>query len=500
MTRVCDSLVKNIYKNHNINNTINTINTINNIPCNDKIDNKENKIDNKDDNIAHKIDNKNYEIDCNNISISNNKSKSKIIKNDFEEEYNSSNENELNDSKINNDENINNNNDDYYENIKSIKDLKKLFYIRRATGDGNCLFYSLSTATFGTDAYFNEIRNAVCDYMENNDIEDLHDINKEKYINNMRKNGTFGGSTEIQVYSIISKLKIVYYVRELQAINGYNADDSDPTYCVIAGKNNINKIYIMLTVKKIKETLNHFVPLKSKTNNIELSKEIREEIKKSIGINNNKTKEKVKSILTGKQRGSRIGKSEWNPIYITNNNNQKGVDNKKYYTIEKNQTNKYLDNNKVELNLKDSINLSKIIDEFKNVNNTGIDNFKQKYRNIIIDDITINNTTHKVDSEFFKNELNLSENILDKFTNAICYDCSGYSKKNKPMFRIFRSLKYLKIHCRDNIDHRKDLNKCIFNYDLPEDFIEIEVKKSQIYYLTLWLRLMQGPLHLNMDM
>ena len=39
------------------------------------------------------------------------------------------------------------------------------------------------------------------------------------------------------------------------------------------------------------------------------------------------------------------------------------------------------------------------------------------------------------------------------------------------MFRIFRSLKYLKIHCRDNIDHRKDLNKCIFNYDLPENYI-----------------------------
>ena len=51
------------------------------------------------------------------------------------------------------------------------------------------------------------------------------------------------------------------------------------------------------------------------------------------------------------------------------------------------------------------------------------------------------------------------------------------------MFRIFRSLKYLKIHCRDNIEHRKDLTNCIFNYDLPDDFIEIETKKSQIYYL-----------------
>ena len=57
MTRVCDSLVKNIYINHNINKIINSI------PCKDKIDNKDNKIDNKNDNIVNIIDNKNYEID-----------------------------------------------------------------------------------------------------------------------------------------------------------------------------------------------------------------------------------------------------------------------------------------------------------------------------------------------------------------------------------------------------------------------------------------------------
>ena len=234
---------------------------------------------------------------------------------------------------------------------------------------------------------------------------------------------------------------------------------------------------------KEKEKSNHYVTIKKRTINNELSKEKRIEIKKSIGINSNKSKSKVKSILTGKIRGSRIGKSDWKPIFINNNNNQKGTNNRKYYTIEKTKTNKYLENNKVELNLKKSIHLSEIIDEFKNVNNIGIDTFKQKYRNIIIDDIEINKKAHKVDSAFFKNELNLSEDTLDKFTNAICYDCSGYSKKDKPMFRIFRSLKYLKIHCRDNFDHRKDLNKCIFNYDLPDNYVEVEVKKSKIYYL-----------------
>ena len=46
------------------------------------------------------------------------------------------------------------------------------------------------------------------------------------------------------------------------------------------------------------------------------------------------------------------------------------------------------------------------------------------------------------------------------------------------MFRIFGSLKHLKVLCSDNIDHGKDLSNCIFNYDLTDDFVEIEVKKS----------------------
>ena len=73
-------------------------------------------------------------------------------------------ENEVNFWKVNNDdENQNNNNDSDYENIKNTKEKKKLFKIYRATGDGNCLFYTLSTTTFGSDGYFNEIRNNVYD-------------------------------------------------------------------------------------------------------------------------------------------------------------------------------------------------------------------------------------------------------------------------------------------------------------------------------------------------
>ena len=318
MTRVCDSLVKNIYKNHNIPNSINIIpNSINNIP---------NSINNIPNNSINYISNKVPEI---------------INNNAIAEVNNSSNENEINYSSDNNNENLYENNDDVYEHIKIAKDLEKLFFIGRATGDGNCLFYALSTATFGCDGYFGEIRNVVCDYMENNDIEDLNDLNKENYIKRMRKNGVFGGSTEVQVYSIISKLKIVCFVRTLLEKNNYNAKDSDPIYCFISDKEYNTEIFILLNVKerikgkdveeeKKKEKSNHYVPLKKRAINNVLSKEKRNEIKENIGIINNKSKEKVRSILTGKTRGSRIGKSDWNPIFINNNNNQKGADNRKY--------------------------------------------------------------------------------------------------------------------------------------------------------------------------
>ena len=151
MTKFCDSLVKNINKNHNLNNSIN------NIP------------------------NKNYEI-VNNAIFTLDNNKRNLSDNDVIV-VNNSDINEVNYSKVNNDDKKNDNdNDNKYEKIKNVKDLNKLFKIGRATGDGNCLFYSLSTATFGSDGYFNEIRNAVCDYMENNDIDDLHDLNKEDYI------------------------------------------------------------------------------------------------------------------------------------------------------------------------------------------------------------------------------------------------------------------------------------------------------------------------------
>jgi hypothetical protein len=194
--------------------------------------------------------NKNYEIVNNEIFTIDNKNKENEFNNDIIEANNSQNENEINNSKINNNINQYINNNDLYENIKNVKQLKKLFNFGKATGDGNCLFYSLSTTTFGTDAYFNEIRTAICDYMENNDIVDLYDLDKENYIKNMRKNGTFGGMTEIQVYSIISKLKIVCFTRTFLEINKYRANDNDSIFCFISGRDYDTEIYILLNVKE----------------------------------------------------------------------------------------------------------------------------------------------------------------------------------------------------------------------------------------------------------
>ena len=59
----------------------------------------------------------------------------------------------------------------------------------------------------------------------------------------------------------------------------------------------ILKEYIMLNAKEKKESHNHYVPLRRKTNKDELSKELRDEIKISLGIIKDKSEEKIKIIL-----------------------------------------------------------------------------------------------------------------------------------------------------------------------------------------------------------
>ena len=191
---------KNIDKKENEDNKIELLN----------INFNESKNNNKEINV---VENNNIKNDYNNESIIN-------TNNEIHEEVKDNNENEVENIIINEEENeikldftfVNNNiklilnKNESNNHTITIKKLEKKYYRDNVTGDGNCLFYSLSNLIFGNSNYYNTIRQLVCDYIENKiETKELFDgeVEKNNYLSRMRNDKTFGTGTEAQVFSII---------------------------------------------------------------------------------------------------------------------------------------------------------------------------------------------------------------------------------------------------------------------------------------------------------
>ena len=80
------------------------------------------------------------------------------------------------------------NDEDKYCSFNTIRKIEKVYHIGRVRGDGKCLFYTLSFITLGTDAYFNEVRTAICDYMEKHKNIFVEIKKEEEIINYIKKN------------------------------------------------------------------------------------------------------------------------------------------------------------------------------------------------------------------------------------------------------------------------------------------------------------------------
>lgn len=69
--------------------------------------------------------------------------------------------------------------------------------IKEIKGDGNCLFRALSDQLFGNEQQYSDLRQQACQLIEENKdvyrfyIED--DVTIEDYIDDMRKDGVWGG-------------------------------------------------------------------------------------------------------------------------------------------------------------------------------------------------------------------------------------------------------------------------------------------------------------------
>ena len=103
-------------------------------------------------------------------------------------------------------------------NIYNIKDLKNYYKIGEITGDGNCLFYSLSNMIFNDMKYYIHIRQIICEHYETtNTLNDLFENEEEKndYIINMKKDKVYGTAVELETFSHIFKIKITLFTRHI---------------------------------------------------------------------------------------------------------------------------------------------------------------------------------------------------------------------------------------------------------------------------------------------
>ena len=401
MKNINNNIIKNNVNNDNNNNVYNNIN---------KLDSKESNINNnnKEKSLTLKIENN---IDKNKLNNKILKSKDKIIKdininndihtdninnefinsninkddkelenliNEIEQESKNNTEIKINNTDEKNKINNNKNESGYYNlnsNIKNVYDLEDYYNIDRITGDGNCLFYSLSNMIFNDMKYYINIRQIICEYYETtNTLNHLYENEKEKndYIINMKKDKVYGTGLEIETFSNIYKIKIILFTRYITD-KKCNKTHSDKVESIIIGNDYEGNFALMLDNYPNNENLNHYSSLRPKSNKNSLNSNRLNEIKNDI-INKypNIEVNEIISGLTGKLIGERKGKSDWN-VYepLSRKNNEKGSFD--YYTVNKINWNYNIKSKYVNYaDLVECINLSEIIEEF-NAENIKID-------------------------------------------------------------------------------------------------------------------------------
>ncbi|KAH9818708.1 hypothetical protein DFH28DRAFT_958904 [Melampsora americana] len=116
-------------------------------------------------------------------------------------------------------------------------------YAAHTLGDGNCLFRALSDQSFGKPDLHDQIRQEVCDYLEENEVryKAFVDIDEEesweRRLSEMRKLGTYGGHLELSAYANLHQRPIKVIQPGMIYIIGY--EDESP--CALLSKNGKGK-------------------------------------------------------------------------------------------------------------------------------------------------------------------------------------------------------------------------------------------------------------------
>ena len=205
------------------------------------------------------IQNSNYPININNVNeLENNNKLAKDISTNKKEKDNN---NENNDNKKDIKNNFNNNfrkyiNEEMYPVVRNHLNINPSnFNIVDVIGDGNCLFRSIARFVFGDENMHARVRKEIYEYAYNR-IHEYPDLtlnieegpmNIRKYINNINRNGFYGGKLEIGIAAILYNINIATYneirdnnnIIRLNPINYYsnNNDNNEQRHLLILTNN-----------------------------------------------------------------------------------------------------------------------------------------------------------------------------------------------------------------------------------------------------------------------
>ena len=386
---------------------------------------------------------------------------------------------------------------------EKIGEIYENYNVETVAGDGHCLFRSISGAISGSVNEYKLVR-YMC-YFEIYEhpekyIEFFEDnVNKEEYLNRLKNDNQWGGNIELSALANLFNCKIEIYTGNIirkkgklklsssKLINTINSDSissnkNDFTirlvFTNVYGKSeNKNHYSYMIDineskeeqntkkgkwdiqVKKIKDIMEknensiQTVPPKEKFEN--LDKNVKEEpqfmnyycpISKTMTNKNSRYLKQAYQIGTSNQK---LEKSQ--QVIFENITNSKITEFNEIYT-------KFSDKSQ-------NLSLAVVLNQYTNIKFTK--NLFAKNQDIRTVDLS--------------HDYNISNNILPFIPKGICYQCSGTSKKNKPLFRVYNSMDKLKKHCDDN--HNGCINNCIINYALPNNYVEVEAQKGKVYYL-----------------
>ena len=161
--------------------------------------------------------------------------------------------------------------------------------------------------------YYSNIRQLICDEIENTNKFDEVIKYKNDYIRKMRTDNEYGSLLEIKIFSEIFEIKITIYIRHIDD-EQLLKKDSDLLETQIIGEKYEGNFGIILDKykKDEKETLNHFMDIYPKDGKIGISDEKLKNIQNNIKNKYPNSKiDNITSGKTGKKVGPRQGKSDW---------------------------------------------------------------------------------------------------------------------------------------------------------------------------------------------